>query len=160
MHCYLISGGMPDAVQAFVDTDDVGAVRSAQNAIVEQYRFDISKYAGERARIVRRIFDLIPSEVSQQNKRFVARRIEGDSHIDRYENDFLWLADANVAIPVYGVDEPRYPLKAGMRSKSFKLFNADVGLLMYQMGMDVVRQMLGGQREFVRQAPSARSGMT
>ena len=143
LHRYLISGGMPDAVQAFVDTDDVTAVRAAQNAIIELHRFDISKHAGSRARVVRRIFDLIPSEVSQQNKRFVARDIEGDSHIDRYENDFLWLADANVVLPVYGVDEPRYPLKAGMRAKFFKLFQADVGLLTYQMGMDVVRQMLG-----------------
>lgn len=143
LHRYLISGGMPDAVQAFVDTDDVTAVRTAQNAIIELYRFDISKYAGDRARIVRRIFDLIPSEVSQQNKRFVARDIDGDSHINRYENDFLWLADANAAIPVYNVDEPRYPLKASMRANSFKLFQSDVGLLTYQMGMDVVRQMLG-----------------
>lgn len=147
LHRYLISGGMPDAVQAFVDTDDVTAVRTAQNAIIEQYRFDISKYAGDRARTVKRIFDLIPSEVSQQNKRFVARNIEGDSHIKRYENDFLWLTDANAAIPVYNVDEPRYPLKASMRANSFKLFQSDVGLLTYQMGMDVVRQMLGDRSD-------------
>jgi predicted AAA+ superfamily ATPase len=85
---YLVSGGMPDPVQAFVQTDNITQVRLLQEAIVSQYRYDISKYAGSRARVVRRIFDLMPSEISGQDKRFVVGDIEGDSHFDRYDNDF------------------------------------------------------------------------
>lgn len=63
------------------------------------------------AALAKRIFDLMPSEISKQNKRFVVKDISGDSHVDRYLNDFLWLADANVALPTYNVTEPRYPLR-------------------------------------------------
>jgi len=146
-HRYLISGGMPDPVQAFVSSDDINQARTLQGAIVEQYRYDISKYARGRERVVKRIFDLLPSEISQQDKRFVAGDIEGDSHIDRYLNDFMWLADANVALPAFSVSEPRYPLKASMESKKFKLFSSDVGILTYQCGMDVVRDMLANRSD-------------
>ena len=70
-HRYLICGGMPDVVLSFLASNDVSKARTAQEAIVGQYRWDISKYAGSRARIVRRIFDLMPSEISAQDKRFV-----------------------------------------------------------------------------------------
>lgn len=142
-HRYLISGGMPDAVTSLVESDDVTRARAVQEAVVTQYRWDISKYAGERARIVRRIFDLMPSEISQQDKRFVVRDVEGDSHFDRYDNDFMWLADASVALPTYNVREPRYPLATSMESPKFKLFSSDVGLLTCQCGMDVVRGIVG-----------------
>ena len=142
-HRYLISGGMPDAVVAFTETEDVKKARTAQEAIVTQYRWDISKYAGGRARVVRRIFDLMPSEISRQDKRFTVRDIEGDSHFDRYDNDFMWLTDANVALAAYSVREPRYPLATALEAPKFKLFSSDVGLLTYQCGLDVVRGILG-----------------
>lgn len=142
-HQYLISGGMPDVVSSFAESDDIARARTAQEAIVTQYRWDISKYADNRARVVRRIFDLMPSEISQQDKRFVVRDVEGDSHFDRYDNDFMWLTDANVALPTYNVREPRYPLAVNLESAKFKLFSSDVGLLTYQCGMDVVRGILG-----------------
>lgn len=144
---YLISGGMPNAVVAMVQTDDVSKVRTAQNAIVTQYRWDISKYARERARVVRRIFDLIPSEISRQDKRFMIKSVEGDSHFDRYDNDFMWLCDANVALATYNVTEPRYPLAASMEAPKFKLFCADVGILTYLCGMDVVRNLLSDRAD-------------
>jgi predicted AAA+ superfamily ATPase len=138
---YLVSGGMPDPVQAFVQTDNITQVRLLQEAIVSQYRYDISKCAGSRARVVRRIFDLMPSEISGQDKRFVVGDIEDDSHFDRYDNDFMWLADANVALPTYNATEPRYPLRANLEPARFKLFSSDVGLLTYQCGIDVVRSL-------------------
>lgn len=142
-HRYLISGGMPDAVSSFAESDDIARARTAQETIITQYRWDISKYADSRARVVRRIFDLMPTEISQQDKRFVVRDVEGDSHFDRYDNDFMWLTDANVALPTYNVREPRYPLAVNLESTKFKLFSSDVGLLTYQCGMDVVRGILG-----------------
>lgn len=138
---YLVSGGMPDPVQAFASSDNLTQVRVLQEAIVNLYRYDISKYAGNRARVVRRIFDLMPSEISRQDKRFVVRDVEGDSHFDRYDNDFMWLADANVALPTFNTTEPRYPLKTNLESSRFKLFSSDVGLLTFQCGMDVVRSL-------------------
>ena len=142
VHRYLICGGMPEPVKAFVASDDVNQARLLQESIVDQYRYDISKYAGERARVVRRIFDLMPSEISRQDKRFTVRDVEGDSHFDRYDNDFMWLSDANVALAAYNVTEPRYPLKTNYESSKFKFFSSDVGILAYQCGLDVVRSIL------------------
>ena len=142
LHRYLICGGMPDAVVAFSSTDNISATRLVHEAIATQYRNDISKYAGDRVLVVKRIFDLMPSEISKQNKRFVVKDISGDSHVDRYVNDFLWLSDANVALPTYNVTEPRYPLRTSLESKKFKLFLSDVGLLTHLCGMDVVRSLV------------------
>ena len=117
---YLICGGMPEPVKAMASTDNISQVRVLQEAIVEQYRYDISKYSNKRACVVRRIFDLMPSEISRQDKRFVVRDVEGNSHFNRYDNDFLWLSDANIALPAYNVCEPRYPLKMNYESSKFK----------------------------------------
>ena len=144
-HRYLICGGMLDAVNAFIDSDNIVAARTAQEAIVDQYRWDISKYAASRARVIRRIFDLMPSEISMQDKRFTVRDVEGDSHFDRYDNDFMWLEDANVALPTYNVREPRYPLATNAKIPKFKLFSSDVGILTYQCGMNVVRGILSSR---------------
>lgn len=141
-HHYLLSGGMPDAVKTFVRTHNMQEVRARQRDIADLYRLDISKYAGGRARTVRRIFDLIPAELNTQSKRFAFGHIEGTSRFDRYDNDFMWLVDAGIAIPACNVDEPRYPLELSVDSSYFKLFLSDVGLLTYLAGMDVVRDLL------------------
>ena len=73
-------------------------LRARQKDIVEWYREDIAKRAGDRALVVKRIFDLIPHKPSSQSKRFVAKSIEGKASIERYENGFLWLVDANVGL--------------------------------------------------------------
>lgn len=147
-HEYIVCGGMPDAVQAYVSNHNLQQVRLVQEGIVDLYRTDISKYAPPSdARTIKRIYDLIPSELNQQNKRFKLNAIEGTSRLERYENDFLWLTDALVAIPVYNVEEPRYPLMLSLVSKLFKLFSSDVGLLTYQCGMDVVRDIYSDRRD-------------
>lgn len=146
-HEYLIVGGMPAAVDAYVREHNVQALRIIQSNIIALYREDISKYAGKRNRTVKQIFDLIPSELSRQNKRYILSDAVGKAPFDRYENDFLWLVDAGVALPVYNVDEPRPPLAISRNSSLFKLFMSDVGLLACLCGMDVTRDMLAGRTD-------------
>lgn len=146
-HEYLIVGGMPAAVDAFVREDSLPAVRSIHRNIVARYREDITKYARRRTRTIRRIYDLVPAELAAQDKRFILSDINGDAHIARYENSFLWLADAGVALPVYNVSEPRPPLLISQRSTYFKLFMNDVGLLTYRCGMEATREMLAGRTD-------------
>lgn len=148
-HEYLLVGGMPAAVDAFVKSDNLQQVRARQEEIIEWYREDIAKYAGDRALIVKRIFDIIPGELNNQNKRFVAKSIEGKASIERYENDFLWLADANVGLPSYNVAEPRAPLAISASVRLFKLFLCDVGLLTCVCGMQTVRDMAAGRTDIM-----------
>lgn len=148
-HDYLIVGGMPDAVQAFFDSQNIQVVRGVQSGIINKYREDISKYADNKSRVVKRIFDLIPAELSDQNKRFIVKDVSGDAHLDRYENNFMWLSDAGVALPTYNVREPRPPLLINQNSTLFKLFLSDVGLLTCMCGIKVARDMMEGRRDIL-----------
>lgn len=141
-HTYLIVGGMPDAVQTYLNTTDIQAVQRVQTDILNLYRLDISKYAANRARIVRRVFDLIPAELNSQGKRFIVSHIEGSARFNRYDNDVMWLSDAGVALITQNVDEPRYPLELGANPSFFKLYLSDVGLLCAACGLEVVRDLL------------------
>jgi len=120
---------MPDAVQRFVDTHDIGQVIEIQKNILELYRQDISKYAQNDKNKIKDIFDSIPSELNEKNKRFIVTDLKKTARMERYENSFLWLKDAGVALPCYNVTDPVIPLKLNEKHSLFKLFLADTGLL-------------------------------
>ena len=127
---YLVIGGMPAAVASFTDNKSIGDVRTIQENIAHEYRRDISQYARREDRLhIRSIYDLIPGELNNPNKRFTFSKIEKNARFRTTAADFDWLAAANVAIPAYNVDEPKRPLKMSMERNLFKLFYSDVGLL-------------------------------
>lgn len=145
-HYYLAVGGMPAAVQAYVDSGNLQEIRRIQEDITEFYRNDITRYCNERdVLLVKRIFDLMPAQLNQQNKRFIATSVGKDVRVGKDENRFVWLAEAGVAIPVCNVAEPRFPLMLAEEASLFKLFMSDVGLLAYGSGMEAVRGILGGK---------------
>lgn len=147
-HEYLIVGGMPDVVQAYCNSNNLQQVRMLQESIINLYRQDISKYAKEQARTVRKIFDLIPQELNSQGKRFALAHIEDqNARFTKYDNDFAWLVDAGVALPAYNVAVPTYPLELEANSSFFKLFLADTGLLTCMCGMDIVRDLLSDRSD-------------
>lgn len=119
---YLIVGGMPDVVQTFIDTHDIGKVVETQKNILELYRQDISKYASQNKIKIKDIFDRIPVELNEKNKRFILASIKKTARMERYENSFLWLKDAGVAIPCYNVTEPVVPLRISEKHNLFKLW--------------------------------------
>ena len=132
---YTIIGGMPEAVEAYVETKDMRYVSAAHRGVLSWYRRDIIKYAPADSRlIISSMFEALPSEISAQNKKFVK------SHMDvpNFKNlelreRFLWLQSAGIAIPTYNVDAPKSPLKAAANHKVVKLFSNDVGLLVNQL---------------------------
>ena len=126
---YLIVGGMPAAVQKFIDSNNLRSVAEIQRDIVALYHRDISKYDPGRKLYIEEIFDLIPSELNAKNKRFILKNLNEKARFSRYEDSFLWLKDAGVAIPTYNVEEPRIPLLLSKQRNLFKLFLNDVGLL-------------------------------
>jgi predicted AAA+ superfamily ATPase len=141
-HRYLIVGGMPNPVSVYADTKDIQKVRLLQEDIIRLYRYDIARYDSRDANRIKRIFDLIPSELNRQNKRFIFRDLDKQAKLRRYEESFLWIADANVGLPAYSVSEVRHPLLVSMTATYFKLYLADVGLLTCMFGMDTVRSVI------------------
>ena len=127
---YLIVGGMPDAVKIYIATKDIREVDKVQRDIVALYKEDFSQYESEDKKLkLISIYDIIPAELNKQNKKFVFTMLDKELKFDRYENSFLWLKDAGVALPVYNVEAPVIPLKASKISNVFRLFSNDTGLL-------------------------------
>lgn len=127
---YLIVGGMPDAVNKYIETKDIREVDKIQKDIVDLYRVDFTQYEEEDKKLkLKSIYDIIPAELNKQNKKFVFTMLDKELKFDRYENSFLWLKDAGVVIPVYNAEAPLIPLKASKSSNVFRLFSSDIGLL-------------------------------
>lgn len=126
---YLLVGGMPEAVVSYVNEGDYNKVYNIHLDIIKQYKLDFTKYEKEKKLKLQKVYDLIPAELSDKNKRYIFKDIDPNIKYDRYENSFNWLIDAGVAIPVYNVSEPRLPLLINKKSNLFKLFLSDIGLL-------------------------------
>ena len=141
---YLIVGGMPAAVQKYVDTNDLQFVIREQQAILTLYKKDIAKYDPNNKLYINDIFELIPSELNAKNKRFILKNLNEHIKFSRHENSFVWLRDADMALPTYNVEEPRVPLKLNELRNLFKLFQNDVGLLASQYAGGIQLQILQG----------------
>ena len=145
---YIVVGGMPDVVQTYVDTHDIGKVIQLQRNILELYRQDISKYSEGAEKIkIKAIFDSIASQLNDKNRRFVLNRIDENGRMNRYENAFLWLSDAGVALPSYNVAEPQPPLQLNEKRNLFKLFMGDTGLLCASCMENIQFELLQGNME-------------
>ncbi len=147
-YTYIVVGGMPAAVQTYVDTHDIGKVVQVQRDILELYRLDIAKYAAGSERIkIQAIFDSIPSQLNDKNRRFFLNKVDENGRYNRYENSFLWLSDAGVALPSYNVAEPQAPLQINEKRNIFKLFLNDTGLLCAACMTNIQFALLNGDME-------------
>ena len=126
---YMIVGGMPDVVRTFVETKDIGKVVALQRDIASQYRQDIIKYAQKDPNKITKIFDEIPSQLDDKNRRFQLASVDKNARLRQYEDAFVWLQDAGVALPCFNISEPKIPLKINEQSRLFKLYLNDTGLL-------------------------------
>lgn len=131
-HLYLVVGGMPAVVQKYVETNNLKTVLAEQKAITLLYKRDIAKYDPQNKLYLNEIFELIPVELNSKNKRFILKKLNENMKFSRYENSFIWLKEAGVALPVFNVESPTIPLKLSRSRNLFKLFQNDVGLLASQ----------------------------
>jgi len=136
---YLIVGGMPAAVNQYLETNNLQEVLRTQKSIINLYKMDIGQYDPNHKLYIEEIFDLIPSELNAKNKRFILKNLNENFKFSRYHNSFIWLKDAGVALPTFCASEPTIPLKLSLSTNLFKLFLSDVGLLaaMYMDGIQL-----------------------
>lgn len=142
---YLLVGGMPAAVQAYVETNNLRGVYNQQRDIIRLYKKDFTKYQKSKKLEIVETYNLIPAELNSKNKRFIFKSLDKTSRFSKYEQSFLWLKDAGVAIPTYNVSEPRCPLSLNKQSNTFKLFMNDVGLLAASYAGDFQKRIMLGE---------------
>ena len=130
---YLLVGGLPAAVDSFVKNSNVVEFRRIQKDVHDLYAVDASKYEEENGRRlkVRRIFEMIPSNLENKKKRVIIKDIENKSwkRSENYQDEFEYLISAGVALEVKAVSTPSYPLAANSGKNLLKLYLNDVGLL-------------------------------
>lgn len=128
---YLLVGGLPDAVNSYIKDVNVFKLRRIQNEIIEYYKQDASKYDKDKKLKVRKIYDLIPSNMENKKKRIVINKVEdkkGKRYAD-YENEFDYLISSGIALNVQAISNPKFPLKETENKNLLKLYLNDVGLL-------------------------------
>ncbi|PJM78593.1 ATP-binding protein [Bifidobacterium scaligerum] len=144
-HRYLLVGGMPAAVAAFTANGVIDPVRAVQSNIRAYYEHDIKQYAPKADRLtIQEIYRLIPGELQSQNRRFQVSSITDIKRFSQIENEFLWLTNANVALPAFNVAAPVAPLRINSERRVMKLFYSDVGLLVSAYGKKSVLGILAG----------------
>ena len=145
---YLLVGGLPAAVNAYLETKNIQAVREIQLEIHDYYAADASKYDAERKLKIRRIYDLIPSNMENKKKRVVAQRIEGKkgSTFNNYEDEFEYLISAGIALNVQAISTPIFPLIESSGKNLLKLYLNDVGILTAILYGNNVRAILEDER--------------
>lgn len=134
---YYFVGGMPEAVQSFVDDKDFNEVRSIQKRILIAYEQDFSKHApADIVPKIRMVWNSIPSQLAKENKKFVYGLVREGARAKDYEAAIMWLCDCGLIYKVGRVNSGAIPLKAYEDLKAFKLFVLDVGLLGCMTGIN------------------------
>lgn len=127
---YYFTGGMPEAVQKFVDTKDPNAVRAVQREILEAYSRDVSKHAPPSEVIrINQVWRSIPSQLAKENKKFLYGVIKSGARAKAYELAIQWLIDAGLVYKIPRITKPGLPLSNYEDVSAFKLYTLDCGLL-------------------------------
>ena len=145
---YLLVGGLPDAVNRYLADKNIVSVREVQKEIHEYYAADASKYDEARKLKIRRVFDLIPSNMENKKKRIVAQSIEnkrGKTFSD-YQDEFEYLISAGIALNVQAISTPVFPLIESTGKNLLKLYLNDVGILSGILYGNNIRAILDDQR--------------
>ena len=137
---YLLVGGLPDAINKYLEDRNMLRVRKVHKDVHDLYRIDASQYDEERKLKIRRIYDLIPSNLENKKKRIVYQQIENKKgkHFADYADEFEYLTNSGVAIDVLAISNPHFPLVESEQKRLIKLYLNDVGLLTYMLyGLNV-----------------------
>ena len=145
---YLLVGGLPDAVNAYLSEKNILSVREVQSEIHDYYAADASKYDEEKKLKIRRIYDLIPSNMENKKKRVVAQTIEnkrGKTFRD-YQDEFEYLISAGISLPVQAISNPVFPLIKSSGKNLLKLYLNDPGILTGILYGNNIRAVLDDER--------------
>ena len=142
---YLIVGGMPEVVNTYLHNVDFAKTLQVQRSIVDSYRDDIAKYAGNEKTRVKLFFDAIPSELSKEKKRFIIADIDQKATAQKYENAAQWLIDAGVAYFSYNTHDMLLPFEQYEKRSLYKVFLLDTGLLCSMWREPIQWQVLNGE---------------
>lgn len=129
LRLYMIVGGMPQAVQEYIDSQDFEQVDQTKRNILDLYRSDIFQYAAHCADKVARVFDGIPSQLQKHEKKFRIGSLKKGARSRDYADAFFWLDESRTVNVCYAATTPNIGLKLNRDDSKYKVYLADTGLL-------------------------------
>jgi hypothetical protein len=149
LNLYVAVGGLPDAVNAFLATNNMNAVSKAYKSILKEYRDDMVKYALDKDKPhIRECFNSIPKQLAKENKKFQYNKVKPGGRSETYLGSLQWLEDAGIICRCYNTDITGLPMEGNAKDNVFKVYMADIGLLVEMLGAgtraDILQGNLGG----------------
>jgi len=143
---YIIIGGMPAAVNAFMETNNMQKVHDTQEDILGEYRYDMIKYASaaDKARIVE-CFNSIPKQLSRENKKFMYSAVRPNARGRDYAGCLQWIEDAGMVQRAYNTEITELPLDGNAIDSEFKVYMADTGLFISMLEQGTASSIIQGQ---------------
>ena len=127
---YLIVGGMPQAIEKYINTKDFKEVDTIKRDIINLYKEDIVKYGGEDTNKIQSIFEEIPSQLQKHEKRFTFNSLDKNARYREYSGAFFWLQESMIVNIAYNTTEPNIGLRLNRESSALKCYIGDTGLLL------------------------------
>lgn len=145
---YLIVGGMPDAIKTYIETKNIIKVREIQQNIINYYGIDASKYDIEHKLKIKRIYDIVPSNIENKVKRIQYTKIENnnDARYTNYIDEFDYLFSSGIVLNTKAISEPKFPLIQSSSKNLIKLYLNDVGLLTNILYKNNINAILNDQK--------------
>lgn len=129
-HYYLMTGGMPEVVDAWVRHHDIGQVDDMLLNLLDLYQLDFAKHAPPRDfQKISQIWEAIPQQLAKENQRFIFGQVKEGARGKDLEDALTWLVDAGMVYQVSKVEKPFIPLRAYAKQNLFKVYACDIGLL-------------------------------
>ncbi|MCR5781411.1 MAG: DUF4143 domain-containing protein [Clostridia bacterium] len=133
---YMLVGGMPQAVLAYVDGKDFAAADEAKRQILSLYRADVSKFAAGYEEKVWAVFDAVPGQLSKKEKKYTLAAVSKNARFRAYEDSFIWLNEAMIVNACFNATDPNVGLALSADHATQKCYMADTGLLVTKTFMD------------------------
>ena len=142
---YCIVGGMPRAVSVFMETHNMQSVLHMQQAIVDEYKVDMLKYAPQEDKPrIRECFESIPRQLSKENKKFAYTTVRPGGRGRNYQGSLQWIEDAGIIRRCYNLSTPELPLDGNAITDQFKVYMADTGLFISMLEQGTAADILRG----------------
>ena len=149
LNLYVAVGGLPEAINTFLKTNNMNEVSRTYQSILKEYRDDMVKYAPDKDKPhIRECFNSIPKQLAKENKKFQYSKVRPAGRCEMYAGSLQWLEDAGVICRCYNTDITGLPMEGNARDNVFKVYMSDIGLLTEMLGAgtraDILQGNLGG----------------
>ena len=140
---YMVLGGMPEVIAAFVTSKDYQMTNQIQKRIYRDYLADIARFAEPNEKLKAEVcYRSIPNQLLKDNHKFQYGVVEKNATARKFENSVDWLESAHLTIPVMNVDHVEYPLESHAKLDNFRLYTSDIGLIICTFDFSLVQALL------------------